>query len=103
MVTASITPVRLTVATAVGSIGTCEALATSPWFDPNVLPGWLALPIVMTGFFAVLFLWSFLGNAVVAIASLLVVWRAWQWPLWVAAGLSSPFWIVTYRLSPKPW
>ena len=99
----SVTTTRLVGAILVSGIGLCEALTTSPWFDPDRMPEWLAYPIVITGFFAVLILWSFIGNAALAIGSFLIIWRGWRWPLWVAALISIPFWLVTYRLIPKPW
>lgn len=102
-VSRSVTKTRLAVTILIVFLGASEALTTSAWFDPNEVPDWLATPIVMVGFFGVIFLWSFIGNGAIAIGSLIVIWRSWRWPLWIAGLISLPFWIVAYRLSPKPW
>lgn len=98
-----ITVPRLCAVGFVGALGLCEALTTSAWFDPAALPGWVSVPIVMIGFFGVLLLWSFLGNGVLAVVTVLVIWRGWRWPFWSAAMVAAPYWVVAYRLSPKPW
>jgi hypothetical protein len=92
---------RIAIATVVTALGACEAYATSPLTFEG--PGWLVGPAVMIGFLLFLVLVGFIGNFLVACAVLWVSWRAWRWPLWLAALLSSPFWLVFYRACPKPW
>lgn len=96
-------PGRIILVVMLTYVGLCEALATTAAIDWDLVPDWLALLIIPVGFVAVLLLGSFLGNALVAVGSLIIPWQAWRWPFWKAALLAAPFWIVTYRLSPKPW
>ena len=101
--TRRLTIYRSIVAAFFAYLGICELLTTSDVLDWDAMPQWLAFPIAVTGFFGVIGLASFMGNGLVAIGILLIIWRKWHWPFWRAALLAMPFWIVTYRLSPKPW
>lgn len=84
-------------------LGVCQLLTTSEWLDLNWLPQWLGGVIAMTGFLTFLLLAGPFGNAIVSIALPLLAWRRWKWPLWQALLTALPFWIVVYRLMPKPW
>ncbi|WP_407524318.1 hypothetical protein [Methylobacterium oryzisoli] len=87
-------------------IGLCEMLATTPWLDVSRAPGWLSTTLVLVGFLAFLVLVGFtslVGNAAVGLLVLVLLWRAWGWPFWCAALIALPYWIVFYRIIPKPW
>lgn len=84
-------------------VGMCEVLATIPEIDWYRVPDWIGMLVLPVGFVAVLALAGSIGNAIVAVGFGIYLRRALGWPLWQSALLSLPFWIMTYRLSPKPW
>lgn len=81
-------------------------LVTTPVLDLDLLPRWLAATISLTGFFAFLVLAGFLslvGNVVVGLLVFVLVRHRWDWPVWPALLLAAPFFVVFYRMVPKPF
>ncbi|GJD49734.1 hypothetical protein OPKNFCMD_2467 [Methylobacterium crusticola] len=81
-------------------------LTTTPWLELDRAPGWLGSTVALLGFLAFLVLAGFatlVGNALAGLTVLVVLRRGWRWPMWRAALVALPYWIVFYRLVPKPW